>query len=72
MSDNQQISERKYAASLARKYFSGEISKDEILSSFPDYEKDFKMRLLYNRIIQKSKMIYDTKANNYNIYYTFL
>lgn len=55
MSDNQEISERKYASSLARRYFSGEISKDEILSSFPDYEKDFKMRLLYNRIIQKPK-----------------
>lgn len=55
MNGNQKISERKYAASLVRRYFNGEISRGEILSSFPDYQRDFKMWLLYNHIIRKPK-----------------
>lgn len=55
MNNSQQISERKYAADLARKYFDGQISKDETLKSFPHHEKDFKMQVLYNRIIHKPK-----------------
>ncbi|PXY40041.1 hypothetical protein DMB65_14730 [Flavobacterium cheongpyeongense] len=55
MDNNQQISERKYAANLARKYLSGEISKNEILSKLPNQVKDFKIQLLYNHIIKKPK-----------------
>ncbi|NAS29505.1 hypothetical protein GTQ40_00835 [Flavobacteriaceae bacterium R38] len=38
---------------MTRKYFSGQISKKELLDNFPDYENDFKMRLLYHRIKNK-------------------
>ena len=55
MTENQQKSDRQYAASMARKYFSGQISKYQVLDSFPDYEKDVKMRLLYKRIMEKPK-----------------
>lgn len=55
MTENQQKSDRQYAASMARKYFSGQISKYQILDSFPDYEKDIKMRLLHRRIMEKPK-----------------
>jgi predicted transcriptional regulator len=55
MTENQKKSDRQYAAYMARKYFSGQISKHEILDSFPNYENDFKMRLLYNRIMKKPK-----------------
>tara|TARA_R110002033_G_scaffold140530_1_gene179329 strand:+ start:289 stop:774 length:486 start_codon:yes stop_codon:yes gene_type:complete len=40
---------------MARKFFSGQISKHQILDSFPDYESDFKMRQLYKRILEKPK-----------------
>ncbi|WP_452227751.1 hypothetical protein [Lacinutrix sp. MEBiC02404] len=40
---------------MARKYFSGQISKHQILDSFPNYENDIKIRLLYKRIMGKPK-----------------
>ena len=55
MTENQRKSNRQYAASMARKYFSGQISKYQVLDSFPDYERDMKMRLLYKRIMEKPK-----------------
>ncbi|MGX1929937.1 hypothetical protein [Flagellimonas sp. 2504JD4-2] len=55
MTENQKKSDRQYAAYVARKFFSGQISKHQILDSFPDYENDFKIRLLYNRIMKKPK-----------------
>ncbi|MEX0361389.1 MAG: hypothetical protein AB3N10_10455 [Allomuricauda sp.] len=55
MFENQKKSDRQYAAYMARKFFSGQISKHHILDSFPDYENDFKIRLLYNRIMKKPK-----------------
>ncbi len=55
MTEKQQISDRQYAASMARKYFSGQISKYQIIDNFPDYAKDAKIRLLYKRIMEKPK-----------------
>ena len=44
-------SDRQYAATLAKKHFNGQLSKHKALSSFPNHENDFKIRLLYNRIM---------------------
>jgi|GEM_PF-2996851 len=55
MNNNKNISDRQYAASIARKFFSGQISKRETLDSFPDFEKDFKLRQLHNRINSKPR-----------------
>ena len=55
MTENQRKSDRQYAASMARKYFSGHISKNQVLDSFPDYETDMKMRQLHKRILEKPK-----------------
>lgn len=56
MTENQKKSDRQYAAYMARKFFSGQISKQQVLDSFPYYENDFKMRLLYNRIMKKPRI----------------
>ncbi len=55
MTVNQQKSDKQYAAYLARKFFSGQISKREILDQFPEFNKDFKIRLLFDRITKKPK-----------------
>ncbi|AXP81588.1 hypothetical protein CJ739_2515 [Mariniflexile rhizosphaerae] len=55
MTENQLKSDKQYAAYLARKFFSGQISKREILDQFPEYAKDFKMRLLFDRIKKKPR-----------------
>jgi len=55
MNEKQQISDRQYAASMARKYLSGLISKYQIIDNFPDYEKDVKIQLLYKQIMGKPK-----------------
>jgi hypothetical protein len=55
MTENNQKSDRQYAAYMARKYFSGQISKYQILDSFPNYENDIKIQLLYMRIMEKPK-----------------
>ena len=55
MTKNQEKSDKQYAAYMARKYFSGQISKYQIIDSFPDYVNDPKIKLLYNRILEKPK-----------------
>lgn len=55
MTENKKKSDRQYAAYMARKFFSGQISKRQILDSFPNYENDIKIRLLYKRIVEKPK-----------------
>ena len=55
MTENQKKSDRQYAAYMARKFFSGEISKREILDSFPAYENDHRLRLLFNKIMHKPR-----------------
>lgn len=55
MTTNQQISDRQYAASIARKYLNGQISKYQIINNFSDYKKDIKIRLLYKHIVEKPK-----------------
>ncbi|MFD2890724.1 hypothetical protein ACFS5J_01695 [Flavobacterium chuncheonense] len=55
MNVNQQKSDKQYAAYLARKFFSGQISKREILDQFPEFDKDFKIRLLFDRITKKPR-----------------
>ncbi len=55
MTENQLKSDKQYAAYLARKFFSGQISKREVFDQFPEYEKDFKLRLLFDRITKKPK-----------------
>lgn len=55
MTENKQKSDRQYAAYMARKFFSGQISKRQILDSFPDSKDDIKIRLLYKRIVEKPK-----------------
>ncbi|WCO03548.1 hypothetical protein [Psychroserpens ponticola] len=58
MTENKQKSDRQYAANMARKYFSGQISKNQVLDSFPNYENDIKLRLLHKRIIEKPKKVF--------------
>lgn len=55
MTENQKKSDRQYAAFLARKFFSGQISKYNIINGFPSFENDLKIRLLFNRIMEKPK-----------------
>jgi len=55
MTKNQKKSDRQYATYMARKYFSGQISKYQILDSFPDYLNDPKIELLYKKILEKPK-----------------
>lgn len=55
MTENQKKSNRQYAAFLARKFFNGQLSKYNIVDSFPNFENDLKIRLLYNRIMEKPK-----------------
>jgi len=55
MTKNQEKSDRQYATYMARKYFSGQISKYQILDGFPDYLNDPKIELLYKRILEKPK-----------------
>ena len=55
MTENLKKSDRQYAAYMARKFFSGAISKHQILESFPDFENDYKIKRLYNRITNKPK-----------------
>lgn len=55
MTENQKKSNRQYAAYMARKFFGGQISKHQILDSFPDFENDYKIKRLYNRIMKKPK-----------------
>jgi hypothetical protein len=52
---NKEKSDKQYAAYMARKYFSGQISKHQIIDSFPDYLNDPKIKLVYNRILEKPK-----------------
>lgn len=70
MTENQKKSDRQYAASMARKYFSGQISKHQVLDNFPEFENDFKMRLLYNRIMKKPKTgwLFGISKEEYNKY----
>ena len=55
MKENQKKSNRQYAAYMARKYFSGQISKHQILDSFPNIENDSKIELLHKRIMEKPR-----------------
>jgi len=55
MARNKEKSDKQYAAYMARKYFSGQISKYQIMDSFPDYMNDPKIKLLYERILEKPK-----------------
>ena len=55
MTENQQKSDKQYALYLARKFFSGQISKREILDQFPEYESDYKIKLLFDRIMKKPR-----------------
>lgn len=55
MTENQKKSDRQYAAYIARKFFGGKISKHQVLDSFPDFENDYKIKQLYNRIIKRPK-----------------
>ena len=55
MSKNQKKSDRQYAAYIARFFLDGQISKHQISDSFPDFENDYKIKRLYNRIIKKPK-----------------
>jgi hypothetical protein len=55
MTKNQQKSDRQYASYLARKYFSGQISKFQILDTFPNFENDSKIRLLHKYIVDKPR-----------------
>ena len=70
MTENHKKSDRQYAAYMARKFFSGQISKHQILESFPDYEKDFKIRLLYNRIMKKPRKnwLFGVSEKKYQIF----
>ncbi len=53
MTENQNKSDRQYAAYMARKFFGGEISKHQVLDGFPDFENDYKIKRLYNRMMKK-------------------
>tara|TARA_B100000508_G_scaffold92244_1_gene72006 strand:- start:1712 stop:2197 length:486 start_codon:yes stop_codon:yes gene_type:complete len=57
---------------MARKYFSGEISKREILDSFPAYENDYKLRLLFNRVVHKPRKgwLFGVSKEAYEIFIT--
>ena len=50
MRDNQTKSDRQFAAHLARKYFGGQISKNELFDNFPDCSRDIKLTRLYNKL----------------------
>ena len=52
---NQNKSDREYAAYLARQFFKGKISEYNIMDSYPNFQKDPKIKLLYNRIMQKPR-----------------
>lgn len=70
MSEKKQKSDRQYAAYMARKFFSGQISKRQILDSFPSYEDDIKIRLLHKRIMEKPKKswLFGVSKANYEKY----
>ena len=70
MSEKKQKSDRQYAAYMARKFFSGQISKRQILDSFPNYEDDIKIRLLHKRIMEKPKKswLFGVSKANYEKY----
>lgn len=55
MTDDINKSERQLAANLARKYFSGQISKYNLLDNFPSFENDYKIRELFEKIESKPK-----------------
>tara|TARA_R110002049_G_scaffold308657_1_gene513340 strand:+ start:850 stop:1107 length:258 start_codon:yes stop_codon:yes gene_type:complete len=55
MTKNREKPNKQYASYMARKYFSGRISKYQIIDGFPDYMNDLKIKLLYNRILEKPK-----------------
>tara|TARA_R110000868_G_scaffold306510_3_gene567743 strand:- start:188 stop:442 length:255 start_codon:yes stop_codon:yes gene_type:complete len=56
MNENQRKSDRQYAANMARKYFSGQISKYQVLDSFPSVLNDTKLQNLYKRINNKPRI----------------
>lgn len=56
MADNPVKSNRQFAASLARKYFGGKISRQELFDSFPDYSQDIKLFQLYETIKKEPKI----------------
>ena len=56
MTDNILKSNRQFAASLARKYFGGQISRQELFDSFPDYSQDIKLFRLYETIKKEPKI----------------
>ena len=53
---NSNKANRQFAASLARKYFGGQISKHELLDNFPDYSEDTKLATLLNEIAKEPKI----------------
>lgn len=58
MTDEINKSDRKLAAYFARKYFSGQISKYNLLHNFPSFENDYKIRELFQKIESKSKTVW--------------
>jgi hypothetical protein len=56
MTDNKVKSNRQFAASLARKYFGGQISKPELLDNFPDHTQDVKLFRLHDAIVNEPKI----------------
>ena len=54
-STNKEKSNRQYAAYMARKFFSGQLHKYNVIDSFPDDSNDIKIRALYERIMKTPK-----------------
>ena len=46
---------RLYAADLARKYFSGQISMHQFLNNLLDYQNDIKIRFLIDKVEKRPK-----------------
>ena len=55
MSSNTQKSDRQYACQMARKYLCGDISKYNLLDSFPDTSNDKELNVLYNALTNEPK-----------------
>ena len=48
--------DRQFAADKARKYFDGQISKQELFDSFPDYSRDIKLSLLHKALKKEPRI----------------
>jgi len=56
MTEDTVKSNRQFAASLARKYFAGQLSRQDTLDSYPDYSRDIKLSRLYDSIRKEPKI----------------